>query len=184
LGREIEILESGTNEEKIKILETLEITDDSKIVKKIINCLDDPNIEVRGEAFSSLMLNKNKISKFLIDCLKDSRKNIRGYGVLVLANRNDSSSIPTIMELVKDEHSMVRSCALGALGHLRAKEAKDIIHNSIFDSNIEVRKSALQALINLDEKISEEDLLKISREIDAESEQLIVKIKKSGPEGI
>ncbi|HUU48662.1 MAG TPA: HEAT repeat domain-containing protein [Nitrosopumilaceae archaeon] len=184
MSQGIEILESGTSEEKIKILETLEITDDSKIVNKIINCLDDPDIKVRGEAFSSLVLNKNKISKFLIDSLKDSRKNIRGFVALVLANRNDTSSVPAIMELVKDEHSMVRSCALGALGHLRAKEAKRIIHNCILDSNIEVRKSALQALINLDEKISEKELLEISKEKDVELKQLIIKMKKSGPEGI
>ncbi|MDH3276626.1 MAG: HEAT repeat domain-containing protein [Nitrosopumilus sp.] len=180
----MEILESGTSEEKIKILETFDCTNDPKIVKKIINCLDDPDIKVRGEAFSSLVLNKNTISNFLIDGLKDSRKNIRGFGALVLANRNDTFSIPQIIDLLKDERSMVRSCALGALGHLRAKEAKNIIRNYILDSNIEVRKSALQALINLDEKISDDEIFEISKEKDDELDQLIVKIKKSGPEGI
>ena len=180
----MEILDSGTSEEKINLLEKLENANDSKIIKKIINCLDDPDIRVRGEAFSSLILNKNKISNFLIDSLKDSRKNIRGFGALVLANRNDTISIPQIVNLLKDERSMVRSCALGALGHLRAKEAKNNIRENIFDSNIEVRKSAVQALINLDEKISEREILEISKEKDGELEQLIIKIKKSGPEGI
>ena len=184
LGKESEILDSGTSQEKIKLLENLECADDSKIIIKIINCLNDPDIRVRGEAFSSLVLNKNKISNFLIDALKDSRKNIRGFGALVLANRNDTFSIPQIVNLLKDEHSMVRSCALGALGHLRAEEAKNIIHNYIFDSNIEVRKSALQALIILDEKISEKEILEITKEKDEEIDQLIIKIKKSGPEGI
>ena len=184
MRQEIEILESGTSEEKIKILETLEITDNSKIVKKIINCLDDPDIRVRGEAFSSLVLNKNNIANFLIDSLKDPRKNIRGFGVLVLANRNDTSSIFAIIGLLKDEHSMVRSCALGALGHLRAKGVNDLIHSNILDANIEVRKSALQALINLDEKISEKELLELAKEKDVEMKRLILKIKKSGPEGI
>ncbi len=54
------ILESGTSEEKIKILETLASSDDFEIIKKMIICLDDPDIKVRGEAFSSLILNKNK----------------------------------------------------------------------------------------------------------------------------
>ena len=184
MGQEVIILESGTSEEKIKILETLEFTDNFKIIKKIINCLDDSNIKVRGEAFSSLVLNKNKISELLVESLKDSRKNIRGFGALVLANRNDTLSIPQIIDLVKDERSMVRSCAIGALGHLRAKEAKDTIHRGILDSNIEVRKSALQALINLDEEISDEEILEMSDEKDFELEQLIVKLKKSGPEGI
>ena len=184
MGQESEILESGTSEEKIKILETLDSTDDSKLIKKMISCLDDQDIKVRGEAFSSLILNKNKISNLLIDSLKDSSKNIRGFGALVLANRIDTSAIPAIIDLVNDESSMVRSCALGALGHLRAKEAKDKVHNCVLDSNIEVKKSALQAMINLEEEISEKEILEISKENDLELEQLIVKLKKSGPEGI
>ena len=184
MEQEIEILEYGTTEEKIRILEVLESVEKVETVKKIISCLDDPDVKVRGEAFSSLVLNKNKISNLLIESLKDSRKNIRGFGALVLANRNDASSIPAIIDLVKDEHSMVRSCALGALGHLKAREAKDTIHNCVLDSNIEVKKSALQAMINLEEEISEKEILEILNEKDFELEQLIVKLKKSGPEGI
>ena len=184
MGQEIKILDSGTSKEKIKILERLESTDDFKIIKKIISCLDDSDIKVRGEAFSSLVLNKKKISNLLIDSLKNSSKNIRGFGALVLANRNDTDSIPAIINLVKDESSMVRSCALGSLGHLRAGEAKNTVHNCILDSNIEVRKSALQAMINLEEEISEKEILEISKEKDTELEQLMFKLKKSGPEGI
>ena len=184
MGQEIKILDSGTSEEKIKVLESLESADNSETIKKIISCLDDPDIKVRGEAFSSLVLNKNEISNLLIDSLKDPCKNIRGYGALVLANRNDIDSIPAILDLVNDERSMVRSCALGALGHLRAREAKDVVHNCIFDSNLEVRKSALQAMVNLKEKISEKEILEILKEKDSELEQIIVKLKKSGPEGI
>ena len=184
MGQEIKILDSGTSKEKIKILERLEFTDDFKIIKKIIRCLDDSDIKVRGEAFSSLVLNKKKISNLLIDSLKNSSKNIRGFGALVLANRNDTDSIPAIINLVKDESSMVRSCALGSLGHLRAGEAKNTVHNCILDSNIEVRKSALQAMINLEEEISEKEILEISKEKDSELEQLMFKLKKSGPEGI
>ena len=184
MGQEVKILESGTSEEKIKVLESLESVANFETIKKIIGCLDDPDIKVRGEAFSSLVLNKNKISNLLIDSLKDSCKNIRGYGALVLANRNDIDSIPAILELVNDERSLVRSCALGALGHLRAREAKVVVHNCIFDSNIEVRKSALHAMVNLEEKISEKEILEILKEKDSELEQIIVKLKKSGPEGI
>ena len=177
------ILKNGNSEEKIKILEKFAITEDFEIIRKMIECLDDPDIQVRGEAFSSLILNKKNISSLLIDSLKDSRKNIRGFGCLVLANRDDTNAIPDIMKLVKDERSMVRSCALGALGHLKAKQAKDFVHSCVLDSNIEVRKSALQAMINLDEKISEEEFFEISKEKDSELDQLIVKLK-SGPEGI
>ena len=180
----IQILETGDSEQKIKTLENLADSDDYEIIQKMIDCLDDPDIRVRGEAFSSLILNKNKITEVLIARLKDSRKNVRGFGSLVLANRNDIDSISAIMELTKDESSMVRSCALGALGHLKAKQAKDSVHNCVLDTNLEVRKSALQAMIYLEEKISENEIIEISKEKDEEVDQLIIKLKNGGPEGI
>ena len=180
----ITTLESGKSEEKIKILESLASTNNFEIIKKMISCLDDPDIKVRGEAFSSLILNKNEISDLLIQNLNDSRKNVRGFVALVLANRNDSNAISKITHLLNDERSMVRSCALGALGHLKAKEAKNVIHNCISDSNLEVKKSALQAMIYLQDKISDEELSEISKDADSELEYLVVKLKKSGPEGI
>ena len=184
MGQELEILEYGTSEEKIKILGNLESTNDVKIIKKIIGCLDDSDIRVRGEAFSSLILNKNNVSNFLIESLNDSRKNVRGFGALVLANRNDTDATSAIINLVNDESSLVRSCALGALGYLRAKNAKEIIHKYILDSNLEVQKSALQALINIEGEISENEMFEILKEKDTEIKQLVMKIKKSGPEGI
>lgn len=184
MSQEVEILESGSSQEKIKILGILDSTNDFSIIKKMINCLNDSDIKVRGEAFSSLILNKNKIDKLLIESLNDQNKNTRGFGALVLANRNDISAIPAIIDLVKDESSLVRSCALGALGHLHAKEAKEIIHKCILDSNLEVRKSALHALVKIDGEISEQEILEISKEQDSEIEQFILKLKKSGPEGI
>ena len=134
------VLETGSSEEKIKILENLENSENPEFLEKIISKLDDDDIQVRGEAFSTLVLNENEISNFLIKSLKSTNKNIRGFTSLILANRNETSSIPDIIKLVKDERSMVRLCAIGALGHLKAHEAKEIIEQSLFDSNLEVKK--------------------------------------------
>jgi len=172
------VLELGSSEEKIKILETLDNIDNSEILEKIILKLDDDDIKVRGEAFSSLILNKNKISNFLINNLDASNKNIRGFTSLVLANRNDTNAIPQIIKLAKDERSMVRSCALGALGHLKAQEAKEIFLEGLSDSNLEVKKSALQAIIDLKISISDEKINEILKEKDHEIEKMISLIKK------
>ena len=180
----LKVLESGSSEEKIKILESVEQTDNQDILEKIISKLNDEDIQVRGEAFSSLILNKNDILKILIKSLNSTNENIRGYTSLVLANRNEKSSITEIMKLVKDERSIVRSCALGALGHLKAQEAKTIFLNSLSDSNLEVRKSALQAIIELNMSISEEEINRILKEKDHEIEKMISQLRKSGPEGI
>lgn len=173
-----EILDLGTSEEKIKILESLSFTDNIEIIQKIISKLDDDDIKVRGEAFSSLILNENKISDLLINSLGSQNKNIRGYAALVLSNRNDSSAIPEIIKLTYDQSSMVRSCALGALGHLKAKEAKKVICNCLFDSNLEVKKSALQAIIDLGYSLTEDEIKEISKEKDSELDRLLDNVKR------
>ena len=113
-----EILDSGTMKNKISILESLSQSSDQAIINKIITKLDDSEIEVRGEAFSSLFLNKNDISKFLISALISENNNIKAFSALVLANRGDTNAIPALELLVKDPSSMVRDCALGALEYL------------------------------------------------------------------
>ena len=117
-----EILDSGTIRDKISILESLSQSSDQEIINKIITKLDDSEIEVRGEAFSSLFLNKNDISKFLIDALSSENKNIKAFSALVLANRGDVNAMSALELLTKDPNSMVESCALGALEYLRANK--------------------------------------------------------------
>ena len=174
----LNVLELGSCEEKIRILETLDCTDNPEILEKIILKLDDDDIQVRGEAFSSLVLNENKISNFLIKSLNSANKNIRGYVSLILANRNETTAIPEIIKLVKDESSMVRSCAIGALGYLKAQEAKEMFLESLLDSNLEVRKSAIQAIIDLNITISEKKIMEIIKEEDPEIEKLLCQLKK------
>ena len=115
-----QVLDSGSNKDKINILESLSQSSDQGIINKIISKLDDSEIQVRGEAFSSLFLNKNDISQFLIDALSLENKNIKAFSALVLANRGDTNAIPTLELLAKDPSSMVRDCALVALEYLRA----------------------------------------------------------------
>ena len=123
LARIQEILDSGTKDDKISIIESLSQSSDQEVINKIITKLDDSEIEIRGEAFSSLFLNKNDISKFLIDALSSENKNIKAFSALVLANRGDVNAMPALELLAKDPNSMVESCALGALEYLRANKA-------------------------------------------------------------
>ena len=118
-----EVLDSGTKDAKIKILESVSQSGDQEIIHNIITKLDDSEIEVRGEAFSSLFINKSDISKFLINALSSENKNIKAFSALVLANRGDVNAVPALELLVKDPSSMVGSCALGALEYLRANKA-------------------------------------------------------------
>ena len=116
-----EILNDDNKDEKISLLSNLTETTDSEIIMQVISALDDNEIRVRGEAFSSLLLNKNNISEFLIQSLTSDNNN-RGFSALVLANRGDSNAIPALKILTEDNSSIVRSYALGALEYLRANK--------------------------------------------------------------
>jgi HEAT repeat protein len=168
------IVESGSKEEKIRALETETDAKDHKMLNLIISELDDIDIEVRGEAFSALLLNENDISDFLIDGLKNQSKNIRGYLALVLANRNDKRAIARIIELTSDESSMVRSCAVGALGYLKATQALAAIRRCLNDSNVEVKKSAIKSAIDIGDRNLLEKLDELSKEADPEIAKLVV----------
>ena len=174
----ITILETGEKREKIKILETLGDTNNLEILKQVILRLNDDDIQVRGEAFNALLLNQNDISKILIDSLDSTNKNIRGFTSLILANRNEKSAISEIIKLAEDKHGMVRSCAIGALGYLKAEKVSDIILKAILDSNLEVQKSALQATIQLSIIIPEDKIEKISKNNDQQIKNLLLKLKK------
>ena len=181
----LKILELGDNDEKINIIASHYNTNNPEILKKIISKLDDTDIKVRGEAFSSLVLNKNKILDLLVFNLKSKSENMKSSILLILANRNETASIPDIVKIVKDERPSVRSCAIGALGHLKDQESKNIFTEALFDSNIEVRKSALQAIMDLKITISEYQISTILKEKDPEIQKMISQMRKrSGPEGI
>lgn len=179
MGDALKVLESGSSEEKIRILESLTDTSDDKIIQEIISRLDDDDIKVRGEAFSTLVLNENEISWFLIQGLGSHSRDIRAYSALILANREDSEAVPEIAGLVGDEYPTVRACALGALGYLKAQDASDTILQCIDDSNIEVRKSAVKAMIDIGKPLSEETLQMILQQRDSELERLVAQVKKN-----
>ena len=168
-----EILNTGDDDKKILLLSSLTEIRDFETIKQIISALDDKEIRVRGEAFSSLFLNGNDISDTLISGLKDESKNIRGFSALILANRGNTNSINSLIDLTKDANDMVRSCALGALGHLRAKNARKEIHAGIFDDNIEVKKSAAFALYLIEEKFSELEKKELEKQNDGDFEKIL-----------
>ena len=168
-----EILNSDNKNKKISILSSLTEITDFKIIRQIISALDDKEIRVRGEAFSSLFLNDNDISEILISSLTDNSKNIRGFSALILANRGDTNSIDSLIDLTKDTSGMVRSCAFGALGHLRMKQAKKEIHAGIFDDNIEVKKSAAFALYLIEEKLSELERKELENQNDGDFNKIL-----------
>jgi HEAT repeat protein len=168
------ILQSGSKEDKVLTLESLSNSTEQKILDTIISVFDDADIELRGEAFSTLLLNDNDISEILLANLQSPSKNIRGYCALILANRHEKKAIPRIIQLTEDESAMVRSCAVGALGFLKAAEAKSVIQKCLSDSNIEVKKSAIKSSIDIGDRTLLSKLDTLSNDGDPEINTLLV----------
>ena len=148
---------------RLDILPKLTQTNDPEIIWEIISLFDAERIEIRGEVFSTLFLNENDILEQLLRGLKHESKNVRGYTLLVIANRNEKDAIKEIIELTNDSSGLVRTCAYGALGHLKVKESSKELHQGIFDSNLEAVKSAAYALARINEKISQEEIDSMKR---------------------
>ena len=172
------ILHNGDTITKISILSSMSETTDLVIIREIISMLDDKEKRVRGEAFSTLFLNDNNISDILISNLTNKSKNIRGFCALILANKQETNSINSLINLTKDTSAIVRSCAFGALGHLRAKTASKEIHLGIFDSNVEVKKSASYALILINEEFLDGEIIELEKQEDPEFRKILKKIVK------
>jgi len=168
-----EILEHGSKESKTSTIEKFWNSNNPEIINLIIERLDDQDISVRGEAFSSLFLNENQITNFLIPALKHRSKNVRSFCSLILANRKELDSINEIIKLTKDQSSEVRSCALGALGYMKAKEAIDNIYSCFNDSNIEVKQSAINAAIDIGDKKIKENLQRFVNDNDPQVRELV-----------
>ena len=162
------------NKKIITISKLAHLTDE-KIITKMISLLDDSDITIRGEIFSVLCLNKNDISEILINSLSEASKNVRAFCSLILANRNDRNAIESIIKLTSDYSSIVRSCAFGALGHLRAKNASNEIRQGIFDSDVEVKKSAAHALILVNEEFSDAEIIELEKQEDSEFRKILKK---------
>ena len=169
-------MDSLDNNKKIITISKLSQITDKKIITKMISLLNDDDITIRGEVFSALYLNENDISEILINSLSEASKNVRAFCSLILANRNDRNAIESIIKLTSDYSSIVRSCAFGALGHLRAKNASEEIRRGIFDSNVEVKKSAAYALILVNEKFSDAEIIELEKQEDSEFRKILKKI--------
>ena len=181
----IKILENGTETEKIETLQKLNDISEDIILQKIISRLDDDSIHVRGEAFCTLILNKNNILENLLGNLISQSKNVRAFTCLVLANRNEKKSINEISKLSNDPSARVRSAVLGALRFLKATETKNIFLEKIYDVDDEVKISALQGIIDFQIPISGNTKKQILDEKNPMIKKMILKVEKAGgPEGI
>ena len=72
----------------------------------------------------------------------------------------------------------MRSCAIGALGYLKAENISEIVLKLISDSSMEVKISALNAAIQTEISIPKKKIKEISKKDDPQIKNLLLKLKK------
>ena len=82
------------------------------------------------------------------------------------------------MKIVNDKHERVRSCAIGALGYLKAENISEIVLKLISDPSLEVQISALNTAIQTKISIPEQKIKEISKNNDFQIQNLLLKLKK------
>ena len=168
----VDRIQEASRRGKIDILESNSQTAEVHVIKKIVSLLNDPDIEVRGEAFGALVLNENDISETIIESLNHKEKNVRAFASLVLGNRGARNAVEPLRRLTRDNSPAVRSCALGSLGYLSAAEAEEEIRICFSDDSIEVKRSALKAAMDIGCNITEQELEDLSED-DEELQKLV-----------
>jgi len=182
MAHDIDRIHAVSRDEQIRIIESVSRTGDMQAIRKAILLLNHPDMEIRGEAFGSLALNGNEISQVLIEALAHGEKNVRAFAALILANRGDHDSVGPLRRLTVDQSPMVRSCALGALGYLGAREAEAEIRGRFADKVLEVKKSALAAAIDVGLRITEREAAILSEGGDDELDRLAASARpRCGP---
>lgn len=147
---------------QVSLIESMADTGSRDDIGALLELFDDPDIRLRGEAFGALVLNRNNITQMLVAALDSPCINIRAFTALVHGNRRETSSIAALERLTSDPSSLVRSCALGALGHMRAHGACAHIRARLDDLSMQVRRSALMAAVDAGCEVSEDVLSSLS----------------------
>jgi deoxyhypusine monooxygenase len=111
----------------------------------------DENLRMfeRMRAIFSLRNNRSlKAIEILCNAFQSTSALLRHEIAYVLGQMQDSSAVPTLIDILSDEleHIMVRHEAAEALGAIGDTSAKPILEKYLFDSNPEISESCEVAL--------------------------------------
>jgi HEAT repeat protein len=124
----------------------------TRAVPPIIDCLTDPNRDIRVEAARALgLLRDRRAAGPLVKCLSDPDTLLRIEAIRVLANigAGNPDVVPAIIERLKDESHDVRSEAAKALGRIADCSALPALVGALEDEYWSVQRDVRNSIDNL-----------------------------------
>jgi len=150
----IEALDDQSSLIRKKAATTLRVLENTsectRIVKALMDNLDDPYPEVRGATITALAkLGDASIVDKLIPGLQDEDPINRGSTITALAKLGDARIVDKLIPCLQDEASDVRGSAITALAKLGDARIVDKLIPCLQDEASDVRGSAITALAQL-----------------------------------
>ena len=135
---------------------------DNSAIEKAINALDSPTIEIRkGAVFLFGLLMDVSFIPHLLNTLKDERMEEEVEEVIVSMG---ASAVPVLMEDFSKSGKQVKTFICHLLGRLNAKDAEDILIESLKDDNGHLRASAALALGRLSSEKAIDPLINLMQD--------------------
>ena len=182
----------GTKAGKMRALRLVRDAAGGSLAALAMPALADEDIEVRGEAFSTLVASAADIAGDIAPFLASPDKTVRAHSALVLANRGDARLAGRVALLAADASAAVRAAAMGSLGHMAVRSARlplpgagpgapAAVRACLFDASLEVRRSALQAASDMGLELSESEAGALAAAGDAEIDRLLAGARGGRP---
>jgi HEAT repeat protein len=135
------------------LAETLGEMGDESCVPYLIRALSSPEVWVRAKAARSLAHLGDRLAiEPLIAVLRDDSDTVRENAIKALVEMGSTEAIEPLVVIARstEESTWVRSQAILALGHLRAREAMDLLRMlRDREEDEEVKEAAAEALASL-----------------------------------
>ncbi|WP_103667164.1 HEAT repeat domain-containing protein [Pseudanabaena sp. BC1403] len=158
--------ENNDNYIRRNLIEALGKIASDKGICHLINMLNDPNPDIRGQVAKILGKTGSRISvESLIQSLQDQETNVRSKAVEALGEIGSEQAIEHIIDLLKDNNPNVRKSAARALGEIGNEKAVQPLIDEVFnDLDPYVRESVACALSQIGSYNTVEPLIKVLKD--------------------
>jgi HEAT repeat protein len=118
-------------------------------VTALVEALSDPNDEIRSKASDLLITTGSDAVDPVCDGLRKSVGRNKEFYIHVLVGIGDERCVRSIKELLHDNLDSVRKEAVAAVGNIIGLRAESLLETALEDRSFNVRKAALDTLVSL-----------------------------------
>jgi len=154
LSDNITKLQSGDPAVRRQAAEALGMLRNQQAIEPLRSALKDTNAFVRSAALEALgLMRATAASKDIVALLhNDPQDSVRQSAAVALNYVGDSTTVPDLIDALKDKSDGTRFAAANALGSLRATSAIPALTDGLKDKNPGMRRSCLNSLGRIGDK--------------------------------